>query len=79
MLQVLLAGIWLAGLPVAIVPLWQLKHSPTTWAWSTRVAGFQAPVAWQLSQLSVVLIWFAGLPVAIVPLWQLAQPDTTPP
>ena len=45
-----LVAMWFAGLPVAVVPLWQLEQVPMTWAWSTRVAGFHAVVAWQASQ-----------------------------
>jgi hypothetical protein len=37
-------GIWDAGLPVAVVPLWQVMHVPgVTPAW-LNVAGFQAVV-----------------------------------
>jgi hypothetical protein len=42
------------------------------------VAGFQAAVAWQDSQLADELMCPAGLPVALVPLWQAAQPLTMP-
>jgi hypothetical protein len=28
--QVLLDGMWLPGLPVAVEPLWQVKHAPVT-------------------------------------------------
>ena len=38
-------AMWVAGLPAAVVPLWQLEQVPMTWAWSTRVAGFHAVVA----------------------------------
>ena len=68
---------WVAFLPVALVPLWQDEHAwPATVAWSNR-AGFHAVVAWQLSQLAVVWTWVAVLPVAVVPLWQLAQVPST--
>ena len=42
---------WFVGLPGACTPSWQLLHVPLTWLWSTRTAGFQAVVVWQLSQL----------------------------
>ncbi len=49
-----------------------------TCVWSTRVAGFQAAVLWQLSQLLLVAMCVAVLPVALVPLWQLLQPLLMP-
>ena len=58
-----------AGLPVALVPLWQLAHDPVTAAWS-NVAGTQASVEWQSAHCALVAMWAAGLPVADVPLWQ---------
>jgi len=43
------------------------------------VAGVQALVRWQVSQLAVVATWLLGLPVAFWPLWQVAQvPGVTP-
>ena len=67
------------GLPVAVLPLWQVAHEPgATLAW-LNVAGIQAVVRWQVSHEAVVWTWLPGLPVAWVPLWQLAQvPGTTP-
>ena len=47
-------GMCVAPLPLAVVPLWQLEHEPTTSAWSTRVVGFQVVTEWQDSQLVVV-------------------------
>jgi hypothetical protein len=44
-----------------------------------KVAGVQAVVLWQASQLSEVLMCFDGLPVAVLPLWQVLQdPAATP-
>jgi hypothetical protein len=61
-------GICVAGLPAAVVPLWQVVQVPgVTPAW-LKVAGFQAVVRWQVSHDAVVGIWDAGLPVAVVPL-----------
>ena len=63
----------MAGLPVALVPLWQVAQLPAvTPAW-LNVAGSQAVVRWQASHDCVVAMWFDGLPWAVVPLWQVAQ------
>jgi hypothetical protein len=69
---------WLAPLPVALVPLWHEPQVPVTWAWSTRNAGRHALVAWQLSQLVSVVMCELPLPVALVPLWQLKQLPVIP-
>jgi hypothetical protein len=71
--QLLSLGMCVAGLPVARVPSWQEKQEPKTCAWSTRVAGFQALVAWHAPQASLDAMWLPGRPVAVVPLWQDAQ------
>ena len=60
---------WFDGLPGAFTPLWQLLQVPVTWLWSTRIAGFQAVVVWQVSQLVSLAMCVAPLPVAVVPLW----------
>jgi hypothetical protein len=45
---------WFAGLPRALVPLWQVAQVPgVTLAW-LKVAGSQAVVRWQVSQEAVV-------------------------
>ena len=49
--QVLVAVMCCAPLPVASVPLWQLKQLPVTPLWS-KFAGSQAAVVWQFWQLS---------------------------
>lgn len=59
---------WLAGLPVAVFPLWQVEQVPGAIPAWLKVAGVQALVLWQLSQAAVVGIWLAGLPVAVLPL-----------
>ena len=41
-------------LPVAVVPLWHDTQVPTTWVWSTVVAGFQALVPWHDSHVEVL-------------------------
>lgn len=71
--QSALVGTWLAGLPPAVVPLWQDEQLPLTALWSTLRTGAQALTAWQLSQRVVVGICVADRPVALVPLWQDEQ------
>ncbi len=56
------------GLPLALVPLWQLAQLPSTSAWSTRSTGLQVEVLWQASQALLVLTCCGFLPVAWVPL-----------
>jgi hypothetical protein len=58
---------WFAGLPVALVPLWQLAHDPVTAEWS-NVAGTQARVEWQSPHWAFVAMCAEGFPVATVPL-----------
>jgi hypothetical protein len=59
-------------LPVAFVPLWQLKQVPVMPV-CLNVAGVQPVVLWQSSQVFEVAKCVAFLPVAFVPLWQLKQ------
>ena len=67
------------GLPVAVVPLWQVEHVPGAMPVWLKVAGVQALVLWQVSQDAVVGRWVVGLPVAVVPLWQVEHvPGTMP-
>ena len=67
------------GLPVAVVPLWQVEQVPGATPVWLKVAGVQALVLWQVSHDAVVGIWVEGLPVAVVPLWQVEHvPGTTP-
>ncbi len=67
-------GTWLAGLPLAWVPLWHDVQlvAAVKLLWSTR-APVQRVVLWQVPQLAVVCRCAPGLPVASVPLWQLEQ------
>ena len=70
---------WLAVLPVALLPLWQLEQlvAAVKVLWSA-LAPLQVVLdLWQVSQLAVVRICPLFLPVAVVPLWQLEQPVTT--
>ena len=61
------------GLPVAVVPLWQVEQVPGATPVWLKVAGVQAVVLWHVSQDWVVGMCPPGLPVAVVPLWQVAQ------
>lgn len=64
-------GIWVAGLPFALLPLWQVEQVPAATLVWLKVAGSQAVVLWQVSQDAVVGIWLDGLPFAVEPLWQV--------
>jgi Na+-transporting NADH:ubiquinone oxidoreductase subunit NqrB len=61
-LQASLVGMWFVPLPVAIAPSWQLAQVPTTWVWSTRVAGFHVAKAWQDSHVLLLAMCAVGLP-----------------
>jgi len=61
-------GMWDAGLPVAVLPLWQVMHVPGVMPAWLKVAGRHALVLWQESHDAVVGMWDAGLPVAVEPL-----------
>ena len=71
--QLCVVGICVDGLPVAVLPLWQVEQLPAVTVLWSKLAGSQAVVRWQLSQLCVVGTCVAGLPVAVLPLWQVAQ------
>jgi len=66
--QAAVVGMWPPGLPVAVVPLWQVEQVPGATPVWLKVAGVQAVVLWQVSQAAVVGMWPVGLPVAVVPL-----------
>ena len=55
------------------MPLWQVLQVPDATPLWVKVAGSQAVVLWQASQLCVVTTWFEGLPAAVLPLWQVEQ------
>ena len=59
---------WLVGLPVAVVPLWQVEQVPGATPVWLNVAGDHALVLWQVSQALEVGMCVAGLPLAILPL-----------
>ena len=44
----------MAGFPAAVVPLWQVLQVPAATPLWENVAGSQAVVLWQVSQLCVV-------------------------
>ena len=74
--QTELVVMWVADLPVAVVPLWQLAQVPVTLEW-LKFAGVQAVVEWQVEHSAVVGIWVAVLPVALEPLWHDEQVPST--
>ncbi len=67
---------WLEGLPLAVLPLWQLAQAPgATPVWS-KCAPLNWVVLWQLLQDCVVGTWVDGMMVdARCPpaVWQLAH------
>ena len=70
---------WLAVLPVALLPLWQLEQlvAELKVLWSA-LAPLQVVLdLWQLSQPAVVDRWLLFLSLAILPLWQLEHPVLT--
>jgi len=72
----LLVKMWVAFLPFALTPLWQLEQ-PLVMPVCVKVAGVQASVVWQVPHSWVVAIWFVPLPVAVVPLWHDEQVPST--
>ncbi|MEQ1661062.1 MAG: hypothetical protein ABL877_00015 [Thiobacillus sp.] len=66
--QAAVVGMCVVGLPLAVLPLWQVEHVPGATPVWLKVAGVQAVVLWQVSQDAVVGMWFVGLPVAVLPL-----------
>ena len=61
-------GRCVAGLPLAVDPLWQVAHVPGATPVWLNVAGFHAVVRWQVSHAAVVGMCVAGLPLAAEPL-----------
>jgi hypothetical protein len=45
---------WLVGLPLAVVPLWQLEQVPRATRLWLKMAGVQALVLWQVSHAAFV-------------------------
>ena len=74
--QVLVVLMCVAFLPVAVVPLWQLKQEPVTALWS-KLTLVQLLVVWQVSHWALVLMCVDDFPVAVVPLWHEEQVPTT--
>ena len=74
-----MVGIWPVGLPLALLPLWQIvQFSPLlpeifTLLWLNEVGTHQA-VEWQVSQpLPPTGMCLAVTPLALTPLWQSAH------
>ena len=59
----------MAGLPVAVLPLWQVAQTvaAVNVLWSTLAPAQVLVLLWQLSQLPVTVAWVAvlGLPTAL--------------
>jgi hypothetical protein len=66
-------GTWVAGLPFAVDPLWQVAQVPGATPVWLNVAGIHAVVRWHVSHEAVVGRWLADLPFAVEALWQVAQ------
>ena len=67
------------GLPLAVVPLWQVAQLPGDTPVWLKVAGVHAVVRWHTSHCWLVGTWLLGLPLAVLPLWQVEQvPAATP-
>ena len=66
-----------AGLPVAVLPLWQVEQvvAAVNVLWSTDAPVQTLVDLWQVSHAAVVWIWFDDLPGAggKLPLWQVAH------
>ena len=61
-------GTWVAGLPLAVVPLWQVAQPDVMPLWLKTAPVNAVVLLWQVSHAAVVGTWFAGLPFAAVPL-----------
>ena len=72
----------MVGLPVLIVPLWQVAQLPvvTTTEECSIVPTKLMVDLWQVLQPGheVVGTWLLDLPNAVVPLWQFSQPEIIP-
>ena len=72
-------GMWLAVLPVALLPWHDAQVPAATPTWLKRAAGRHAEVRWQLSHDACVTTCPVGLPVARPAPWQVWQvPVATP-
>src|SRR6267154_231759 len=63
---------WVAGIPVAATPLWQLAQPVVTPRW-VNTAPAQVSVVWQASHSRSVTMCLGPLPCACTPLWQVEQ------
>jgi hypothetical protein len=59
---------WFAGLPLALAPLWQVKHELGAMPVCVKFAGVHAVVRWHESHDIVVGRCLPGLPLALEPL-----------
>jgi hypothetical protein len=64
---------WVVGLPVAVLPLWQEAQFVTPAGCTNVAPANETVLLWQVSQGAEVAMWVVGLPVAVVPLWQETQ------
>ena len=77
--QLAVVGRWFDGLPVAVLPLWQVLQVPGGHARVVERRRRPRRGAMALIAAGVVGRWFDGLPVAVLPLWQVLQvPAATP-
>ncbi|HWD21641.1 MAG TPA: hypothetical protein VG591_00770, partial [Burkholderiales bacterium] len=57
-------GTWLADLPLAVVPLWQLAQPVVMPLWLNTAPEKVVVERWQVSHAAAVVTWLADLPVA---------------
>lgn len=75
----MLTGMCVAGLPLAVLPLWQVSQVPVPTAlaaeWANTTVNQLAVDLWQLSQPLTMVLWVVLLgrrcPGAYVPMWQV--------
>jgi hypothetical protein len=75
--QLIVVGMCAAGLPVAVLPLWQVVQfvAAENVLWSTAAPVQTLVDLWQVSHAEVVWMWLDDLPVAggKLPLWHVAH------
>ncbi len=74
---------WFAGLPLEMLPLWQLAQALGVMPAWLNLAPVKVAVLWQVSQACCVGTCFCGLTTlamarGAVPAWQLAQSRGVP-
>ena len=66
---------WLADLPLATLPSWQVAQPADVFGWTKE----KFAVPWHCSQPAPLIgMCLVDMPFADVPLWQVAQPVVTP-